>query len=104
MAFLNPLDALSPKIPFPILPDFLVWVTSEAQGSVSVGVWVLRATCTHHVKFQYVCFRGHCFPPASKLKGPLPNGHPRLVHWLGSVNGRSGQAAKSVKIDTSDED
>ena len=38
MTFLNPLDALIPKIPFSFFfPDFWVLVTSEARGSVSVG-------------------------------------------------------------------
>ena len=37
MTFLNPLDALIPKIPFSFFSDFWVWVTSEARGSVSVG-------------------------------------------------------------------
>ena len=36
--FLNPLDALIPKIPFSFFVDFWVWVTSEARGSVSVGL------------------------------------------------------------------
>ena len=39
MTFLSPLDALIPKIPFSFFADFWVWVTSEAQGSVSVGFW-----------------------------------------------------------------
>ena len=39
MTFLNPLDALIPKILFSFFPDFSVWVTSEARGSVSVGFW-----------------------------------------------------------------
>ena len=39
MTFLNPLDALIPKIPFSFYADFSVWVTSEARGSVSVGFW-----------------------------------------------------------------
>ena len=39
MTFLNPLNALIPKIPFSFFPDFWVWVTSEAQGSDSVGFW-----------------------------------------------------------------
>ena len=39
MTFLNPLDALIPKIPFSFFSDFWVWVTSEAWGSVSVGFW-----------------------------------------------------------------
>ena len=39
MTFLNPLDALIPKIPFSFFADFWVWVTSEARGSVSVGFW-----------------------------------------------------------------
>ena len=37
--FLNPLDALIPKIQKSFFADFWVWVTSEAQGSVSVGFW-----------------------------------------------------------------
>ena len=39
MTFLNPLDALIPKIPFSFFADFWVWVTSEARGSVLVGFW-----------------------------------------------------------------
>ena len=39
MTFLNPLDALIPKIPLSFFADFWVWVTSEARGSVSVGFW-----------------------------------------------------------------
>ena len=39
MIFLNPLDALIPKIPFSFFPDFWVWVTSKAWGSDSVGFW-----------------------------------------------------------------
>ena len=42
MTFLNPLDALIPKIPFSFFADFWVWVTSEAWGSVSVGFWGSR--------------------------------------------------------------
>ena len=37
MTFLNPLDALIPKISFSFFADFSIWVTSEARGSVSVG-------------------------------------------------------------------
>ena len=37
MTFLNPLDALIPKIPFSFFADFWVWVTSGGWGSVSVG-------------------------------------------------------------------
>ena len=39
MTFLNPLDALIPKISFSVFVDFWVWVTSGARGSVSVGFW-----------------------------------------------------------------
>ena len=39
MTFLNPLDALLPKIPVSFFADFWVRVTSEAWGSVSVGFW-----------------------------------------------------------------
>ena len=37
MTFLDPLDALIPKISFSFFSDFWVWVTSEARGSVSLG-------------------------------------------------------------------
>ena len=39
MIFLNPLDALIPKIPFSFFAAFWVRVTSGARGSVSVGFW-----------------------------------------------------------------
>ena len=39
MIFLNPLDALIPKIPFSFLAEFRVWITSGARGSASVGFW-----------------------------------------------------------------
>ena len=39
MTFLNPLDALIPKIPFSFFPHFWVWVTSKAWVSDSVGFW-----------------------------------------------------------------
>ena len=40
MTFLNPLDALIPKIAFSFFSaDFWVLVTSEARGSVSLGFW-----------------------------------------------------------------
>ena len=42
MFFLNPLDALIPKIPFSFFANFWVWVTSEAGGSVSLGFWETR--------------------------------------------------------------
>ena len=42
MIFLNPLNALILKIPFSCSADFLVLVTSRAQGSVSVGFWGAR--------------------------------------------------------------
>ena len=35
MTFLNPLEALIPKIPFSFFADFWVQVTSEAQGDQS---------------------------------------------------------------------
>ena len=38
MTFLNPLNAMIPKIPFSFFSDFWVWVTSGAQG-VSLGRW-----------------------------------------------------------------
>ena len=39
MTFLNPLDALIPKIPFSFFADFWVRVTSKAWGLDSVGFW-----------------------------------------------------------------
>ena len=42
MNFLSPLDALIPKSHFHFFADFLVWVTSEAWGSVSLGFWGSR--------------------------------------------------------------
>ena len=42
MTFMNSLDALIPKIPFPFFADFWVWVTSQARASVSVGFWGSR--------------------------------------------------------------
>ena len=42
MTFLNPLDALIPKIPFSFFVDFWVWVTSEGRGSVLVEFWGSR--------------------------------------------------------------
>ena len=39
LTFLNPLDAVIPKIPVSFFADFWVWVTSKAWGSVSVGFW-----------------------------------------------------------------
>ena len=46
MTFLIPLHALIPKIPFSFFAAFWIWVeyrvTSEAQGSVSLGFWGSR--------------------------------------------------------------
>ena len=39
ITFLNPIDALIPKIPFSFFAVFWVQVTSGARGSVSVGFW-----------------------------------------------------------------
>ena len=39
MTFLNPFNALIPKIPFSFFAEFQVWATSGARGSVSVGFW-----------------------------------------------------------------
>ena len=64
MTFLNPLDALIPKIPFSFFPDFWVSVTSEARGSVSVGFWGSR---------QLNLFLGG--GPAAGLYRPPPPGN-----------------------------
>ena len=42
MTFLNPLDALIPKILFSFFADFWDGVTPEARRSVSVGFWEAR--------------------------------------------------------------
>ena len=42
MTFLNPLDALIPKIPFSFFAKFRVRATSGARGSVSAGFWGAR--------------------------------------------------------------
>ena len=78
MTFLNPLDALIPKIPFSFFPDFWVWVTSEARGSVSVGFW---GSC------QLSLFLGggpagglyRPPPPPQKRKPGLPS---CIDHWM----------------------
>ena len=63
MTFLNPLDALIPKIPFSFFPDFWVWVTSKAWGSDSVGFW---GSC------QLSPFWGRGGGPAGGLYRPPP--------------------------------
>ena len=42
MYFLNPLDALVPKIPFSFFAEFWVRAISGARESVSVGFWRSR--------------------------------------------------------------
>ena len=69
MPFLNPLDALIPKIPFSFLADFWVWVTSEARGSPSVGFWGSR---------QLSPLGGG--QPGGSIDPPLPQLQARLPH------------------------
>ena len=73
MTFLNHLDALIPKIPFSFFPDFWVWVTSEAQGSVSVGFW---GSCQLSPFWGGVPPEGSIAPPPPppKRKPGLPKG------------------------------
>ena len=54
----------------------------------------MRAPCQ---VLMYVFSRALFFL-ASKLKGPLLNGHPRLVQWLGSVNGRSAKGGPKIAL------
>ena len=66
--FLNPLDALIPKIPFSVFADFWVRVTSGAWGSVSVGFsgghqWSLLGV---------QLWRAVSTPPPLKFKAQLP--------------------------------
>ena len=46
MTFLNPLDALIPKVPFAFFANFEVWVSSKARESVSVGFGESRQLST----------------------------------------------------------
>ena len=70
---LNPLDALIPKIPFSLFADFWVWVTSEAQGSVSVG---FRGSCQSFPRG--VLPRGLYRPPPPPTPLESPPVHDRL--------------------------
>ena len=67
MTFLNPLDALIPKIPFSFFPDFCVWVTSEARGSVSVGFW---GSCQLSPFWGGVRPEGSIDPPPPRNENP----------------------------------
>ena len=81
MTFLNPLDALIPKIPFSFFfLDFWVWATSEARGSVSVGFW---GSC------QLSPFGGGFWleplapPPHTQTKTRPPQHVPTEFWWCG---------------------
>ena len=87
MTFLNPLDALIPKIPFPFFADFRVWVTSEARGSVSVGFW---GSCQLSPFWGRGCLaRGLYQPPPAPPMHCKP-GCPSCIHvdctWLDQVD------------------
>ena len=101
MTFLNPLDALIPKIPFSFFPDFWVWVTSKAWGSDSVGFW---GSC------QLSPFWGRGGvrpegsidpPPASRRVAQpshIPSPHPRKTRYL---SGRAvGRCLSGTELDS----
>ena len=81
MTFLDPLDVLVPKVPFSFFADFLVWVTSEARGSVSVG---FLGTCRLSPFGGGGLARGlYRPPPHLKARPPLSKSHCTLVlHFL----------------------
>ena len=72
MTFLNPLDALIPKIPFSFFPDFWVWVTSEARGSVSVGFWGSCQLSPFGGGSSQGLYRAPPPPPETKTRPPKP--------------------------------
>ena len=78
MTFLNPLDALIPKIPLSFFPDFWVWVTTKAWGSDSVGFWGL---C------QLSPFGGGVRPEGS-IDPPPPPGNENPASSVGAVSCR----------------
>ena len=88
MTFLNPLDALIPKIPFSFFTDFWVWVTSEARGSVSVGFWGSRQLSPFLGTGGLA--RGLYLPPPPPIESPpAPDGHVGQV-LLGLPSGGGG--------------
>ena len=72
MTFLNPLDALIPKIPFSFFAFFWVWVTSEALGSVSVGFWGSRQLSLFWGRGGGSSQGALSHPPPLQLKARLP--------------------------------
>ena len=73
------LNALIPKIPFSIFADHWVWVTSEAQVSVSVGFWGSR---------QLSPFGGGGLAKGLYCPPPPFESLVALVHWFGLFTDR----------------
>ena len=94
MTFLNPLDALIPKIPFSFFPDFWVWVTSEAWGSDSVGFW---GSCQLSPFLGGVQPEGSIDPPPPPQTKTRP---PQRTEWAvqdGVVQLRLGQNLQGLR-------
>ena len=77
MTFLNPLDALIPKIPFSFFSDFWVRVTSEARGSVSVGFCGVPSIEPFFGGGGGLARGLYRPPPPTQLKARLPQSFPQ---------------------------
>ena len=88
MNFLNPLDALIPKIPFFFPPDFWVWVTSKAWGSDSVG---LGGSC------QLSPFWGRGGSSRRALSTPPPPGNENPASPVASAPTPNGSKAPEIQ-------
>ena len=87
MNFLNPPDALIPKILFSFFADFGIWVTFGARGSVSVGFW---GSCQLYPFFGGGSSQGALStPPPRKRKPGLPSGR-------GTGSGQRGLGRRSA--------
>ena len=92
MTFLNPLDALIPKIPVSFFAGF--WVTSEARVSVSVGFWGSRQLSLFGGGGGLA--RGLYRPPPRSLESPVAPGVAATTPVpLGGV-GLPGRCVRSV--------
>ena len=81
MTFLNPFDALIPKISLSFFPDFWVWVTSKARGSISVGFWGSRQL-SPLLGEGWGPARGLYRPPPPLIESPSAHvGWPNFVCW-----------------------
>ena len=70
MTFLNPLDALIPKIPFSFFAEFWARVTPGARGSVFVGFWEARQLSPFW-GWGGASQRAPLPPPETKARAPM---------------------------------